>query len=124
MAEVVATTVGEFVAEASAGSTRTLPNGCELAPFSPHGVYRTADARWLALAVASDAEWRLVVDALEEPEGLTAERWSSAPARFADRAALDAALGEIVAGLGAGRRHAPPGARVLLADRPSRPGPA
>ncbi len=95
MAEVVATTVDEFVAEASAGSSRTLPVGCDLAPFAPHGVYRTADDRWLALSVQSDDEWRRVVDSLQESE-LASPRWSGGAARFADRVALDDVLGRVV----------------------------
>lgn len=95
MAEVVATTVDEFVAEASAGSSRTLPAGCELAPFAPHDVYRTADDRWLALSVQSDDEWCRVVGSLDVPD-LAPPRWSSAAARFDDRAALDEILGRVV----------------------------
>ncbi|MBM3658061.1 MAG: carnitine dehydratase [Actinobacteria bacterium] len=95
MAEVVATTVDEFVAEASAGSSRTLPVGCELAPFAPHGVYRTADDRWLALSVQSDDEWHRVGAALQQPD-LARSEWSCAAARLDDRAGLDEILGGIV----------------------------
>lgn len=91
MAEVVATTVDEFVAEASVGSVRTRPVGVDLAPYAPHGVYRTADDRWLALSVQSDDEWRRVVAALDQPE-LASPRWSRAAARFVERAALDDVL--------------------------------
>jgi crotonobetainyl-CoA:carnitine CoA-transferase CaiB-like acyl-CoA transferase len=94
MAEVVATTVGEFVAEASASRSRTLPVGCELAPFAPHGVYRTADDRWLAVSVQSDDEWRRLVDSLNEPD-LALPRWSSSAARFDDRGALDGILDRV-----------------------------
>jgi crotonobetainyl-CoA:carnitine CoA-transferase CaiB-like acyl-CoA transferase len=97
MAEVVATTVGEFVAEASAVATRTQPRGCELAPFAPHGVYRTADDRWVAVSVQSDDERHRVVSAVGDPPSLAGARWARADARFEDRAQLDLALGPVIA---------------------------
>jgi crotonobetainyl-CoA:carnitine CoA-transferase CaiB-like acyl-CoA transferase len=96
MAEVVATTVGEFVAEASTGSSRTLPRGCDLAPFAPHGVYRTADERWLALSVQSDDEWRRVLKSFGAPTSLLIDGWAAADARYAARHEIDDALQRLI----------------------------
>lgn len=94
MSEVVASILAEFVAEASAGTVRTVPFGCELAPRAPHGVYRAADGRWLALSVQSDDEWGRLVAALELS---VPARWESARVRWAERADLDDVVARTVA---------------------------
>jgi len=80
----------------SASRTRTLPRGCDLAPFAPHGVYKTADDRWLALSVQSDDEWASVVEALGTPESLANEAWADASTRFTQRQDIDVALQQLV----------------------------
>jgi len=96
MAEVVATTVAEYVAEASVGAARTIPSA-DHSPFAPHGVYRSDDGRWIALSVQSDAEWEALLDALDRPAALADPAWTGAD-RCAARAAIDAALAPVLGG--------------------------
>ena len=94
MAEVVATLVGEYVAEASISSDLTLPFGSTLAPFAPHAVFECRDGRWLALAVQSDREWQQLLDALERPPVLARSEWDAEAARWRDRSELETLLAE------------------------------
>ena len=101
MAEVVAGRLAEFIAEAGAGGACQPPVGCDRYPFAPHGVHPTADDRWLAIAVQSDAEWDALVEALERPASLRDPAWSKASARWESRRAIEAALDEITVGVDA-----------------------
>ncbi len=98
MAEVVATLVGEYVAEASVSSALTMPRGNEVAPYAPHSVFECRDGRWLAIAVQSDDDWRGLLDAFDRPDGLARREWDGAAARWRDRAELEAVLAELLAG--------------------------
>jgi crotonobetainyl-CoA:carnitine CoA-transferase CaiB-like acyl-CoA transferase len=91
MAEVVASTVAEYVAAAAAGTGVDPPAGNDLAPYAPHGVYRTADDRWIALAVHDDDEWSALVAVLGAP-GLARDEWRRAETRFVARHQIDAEL--------------------------------
>jgi crotonobetainyl-CoA:carnitine CoA-transferase CaiB-like acyl-CoA transferase len=102
MSEVVATLVGEFVAEASiasdVASDLTLPCGNTLAPYAPHGVFEGRDGRWLAVAVQSDDQWRQMLDALARPAELARPEWDTERARWRDRSELEATLAVELAG--------------------------
>ena len=97
MAEVVASLLGEFVAEASASRDETVPLGNDLAPFSPHGVFLCRDDRWFVVAVQSDDEWSRLTDALDRPPELVDERWNDAAARWRDREAIELRLADVIA---------------------------
>ncbi len=92
MAEVVATLVGEFVAEASITSETTMPSGNTLAPFAPHAVFECRDGRWLALAVQSDQQWHALLGAVDHPSSLARPAWDAEQARWRDRAEIEALL--------------------------------
>jgi crotonobetainyl-CoA:carnitine CoA-transferase CaiB-like acyl-CoA transferase len=66
--------------------------------YAPHGAYRCADEdgheRWLAIAVASDAEWKAMLDVLGNPS--SEMRRLSTIDRFENRAALDEFIGSSV----------------------------
>jgi crotonobetainyl-CoA:carnitine CoA-transferase CaiB-like acyl-CoA transferase len=102
MAEVVAGRLAEFIAEAGAGGARRLPAGCDRFPYAPHGIHPTADDRWLAIAVQSDAEWDALVEALGRPASLGDPAWSKASERWAARRTIEAALDDITCGLEGG----------------------
>jgi crotonobetainyl-CoA:carnitine CoA-transferase CaiB-like acyl-CoA transferase len=95
MAEVVASRLAEFVAEAGASTRRSLPAGSERLPYAPHRVHPTADGRWIAIAVQSDAEWEALVAALDHPPPLTEPRWAEAGDRWEERKAIEAALDDL-----------------------------
>lgn len=98
MAEVVAARLAEFIAEAGAGGECRLPAGCDRFPYAPHGIHPTADDRWLAIAVQSDAEWDALLEELGRPPSLGDPAWSKASERWAARRAIEAALDEITRG--------------------------
>ncbi|RAU99987.1 carnitine dehydratase [Mycobacterium colombiense] len=56
MAEVVASTVAEFVAAAAA------PGGCDVGDCAHRGVYRAADGRWVAVEIAEPDEWERLTE--------------------------------------------------------------
>jgi benzylsuccinate CoA-transferase BbsF subunit len=63
--------------------------------LAPHGVYPTkGDDRWLALAVADEAQWASLAHELGHPEWLERAEWRDAAGRRAQRSALDEALAE------------------------------
>jgi benzylsuccinate CoA-transferase BbsF subunit len=66
-------------------------NACERA--APHGVYpcRSED-RWIAIAIASDPEWRLLRRALSDPPFSQDPRFAAAAGRLEHRDELDAYL--------------------------------
>ncbi|OCB51427.1 carnitine dehydratase [Mycobacterium malmoense] len=78
MAEVVASTVAEFVAAASA------PQGVvsDSAAAARGGVYRSADDRWVAVELSAPADWARLTELAEEPDQLAA-LIAGAPAREA-----------------------------------------
>jgi crotonobetainyl-CoA:carnitine CoA-transferase CaiB-like acyl-CoA transferase len=73
-----------------------VPRGCELPPFAPHGVYRTADDHWVAVAVQSDDEWTQLLAGLADPPSLMRPGWERANGRFAARSGVDDALSELI----------------------------
>jgi crotonobetainyl-CoA:carnitine CoA-transferase CaiB-like acyl-CoA transferase len=92
MAEVVAGKLAEFIAEAGAGTTRSLPAGSDRFPFAPHGIHPTADGGWLAIAVQSDDEWEALLEALGHPPTLADAAWSKGAARWEARRSIESAL--------------------------------
>jgi crotonobetainyl-CoA:carnitine CoA-transferase CaiB-like acyl-CoA transferase len=92
MAEVVATTIAEFVAEVSLGLDPAIPRGNEMFPFAPHGVYATRDGRWVALAIECDEEWEIFLEVLGRPARLARDEWRSAAVRWESRAEIDVAV--------------------------------
>lgn len=77
------------------------PQGNASERYAPHGAYRCLDdegnEQWVALAVASDAEWRAMLGVLGAEKTCDA-RFDSHLARIENREALDALVGERVRG--------------------------
>jgi crotonobetainyl-CoA:carnitine CoA-transferase CaiB-like acyl-CoA transferase len=92
MSEVVATLVGEYVAEASFTTDLTVPLGNALAPFAPHAVFAGRDGRWIAIGVQSDHQWQQLLDALGRPAELARPEWDAEANRWRQRTELEAAL--------------------------------
>ena len=95
MAEVVASKLGEFIAEAAAGEERTVPVGCDRFPYAPHGIHPCSGGRWLAIAVQSDAEWDALLHAFGRPDALADPTWATTAARWEARRAIESALDNI-----------------------------
>jgi crotonobetainyl-CoA:carnitine CoA-transferase CaiB-like acyl-CoA transferase len=98
MAEVVASTISELIAEASTGRQPAVPIGNELHPYAPHGAYPCRDGRWLALSVQSDAEWYRLVEALDFPPALAYSAWHTEGQRWQGRSKMDLALAALFQG--------------------------
>jgi crotonobetainyl-CoA:carnitine CoA-transferase CaiB-like acyl-CoA transferase len=63
--------------------------------MAPHGVYPAAgDDRWVAIAVAADAQWTALCDVIGHAELARDERYATAGARLARRDELDTLVGE------------------------------
>jgi crotonobetainyl-CoA:carnitine CoA-transferase CaiB-like acyl-CoA transferase len=93
MTDLVVAHFNEYLAAASLDPGHDgADRANDLAPFAPHGVYKTPDG-WVALVVEDDGSWaRLVghlgVEALRDPAFATAH------GRFAERRRLDELLGQ------------------------------
>jgi crotonobetainyl-CoA:carnitine CoA-transferase CaiB-like acyl-CoA transferase len=77
------------------GGNAPEPMGTSHPSIAPYGAFTAADGTSLMIAVQNEREWlRLCADVLEAAELATDERFRSNSDRVANRAALDAALGE------------------------------
>lgn len=110
-----------------AGTALGLP-GIEQAPDAPWGVYQAAgDDQWCVVTVRDDADWQKLASIIDDPlfnDPSTATR----PGRLAQRAALDARLGQWIAGQDAEavaatlQRAGVPAARMLrVSEQPEYP---
>jgi len=97
MAEYIASRLNEYLAAASCGRPAGPEDGTNHQyPYAPSGTYPTADpAGWIALSVASEAQWAALKAALGNPGRLDDGRFGSAASRWDDHAALDEALGAL-----------------------------
>ena len=90
--EVASSLLGEALMMAAAGAEPHRAGNTH-PQMAPHGVYpASGEDRWLSIAVASDAEWRAMADVMGAPELADDARYATAPARLANRDALDAAV--------------------------------
>lgn len=66
--------------------------------FAPHGIYATADDKWLALAAETKDQWTALCRVDGRDDWLENVRFSDNTARKANEGALDAEIGAWVAG--------------------------
>jgi crotonobetainyl-CoA:carnitine CoA-transferase CaiB-like acyl-CoA transferase len=70
------------------------------APFSPHGVYRTAvEGRWIAVSVATDEQWSAFCRAVGDPAVLGGADYAKASSRVAHRRELDRLVDDLLSSL-------------------------
>ncbi|TAJ22049.1 MAG: CoA transferase [Dehalococcoidia bacterium] len=95
LAESFLPVIGEYIMDFTMNGRPTGPQGNRHASHAPHGIYPTAgEDQWIAIDVASDAEWHALCGVLKAP-ALTADpRFHNAGARVEHRPALDAAIGD------------------------------
>jgi len=78
------------------------PQGNRNRDYAPHGIYRcTGENEWIAVAAASDGQWRALLAALGIEHLADDARFSDAARRKANEGALDAELTGALAGLAA-----------------------
>jgi len=87
--------LSEMIVRRSARGEVMSRRGNESEDAAPHGVYPCAgEDRWIAIAVPSDAEWRVLREAMGDPEWARDPRLDAAEGRRAAREALDGHLAE------------------------------
>jgi crotonobetainyl-CoA:carnitine CoA-transferase CaiB-like acyl-CoA transferase len=97
MAETVASTIGEFICEASMTSARSVSAANELHPFAPHGVYASVTAD-IAMCIGRDDQWQALLAVLGSPARLAPDEFATQAGRFEHREQLDDALQDILSG--------------------------
>jgi crotonobetainyl-CoA:carnitine CoA-transferase CaiB-like acyl-CoA transferase len=97
MAETVASTIGEFICEASMTTARGVSAANELHPFAPHGVYASATAD-IAICIGRDDQWQALLAVLGSPARLEPGEFATQAGRFEHREQLDDAVQDILSG--------------------------
>jgi crotonobetainyl-CoA:carnitine CoA-transferase CaiB-like acyl-CoA transferase len=97
MVDLVAGRINEFIAAASLGRDAAPEDGTNHRyPYAPNAIYQCAEERWLAVSVASNAEWCVLRSVLGDPGSLSGEEYSTSERRWRNQSALDADLQELV----------------------------
>jgi benzylsuccinate CoA-transferase BbsF subunit len=89
MLETGVSCISPAILEAQRGISRPRL-GCAHLWKSPHNVYPCAGKdRWIAIAVANDAQWRSLVQVMDHPAWALDQRYATMQGRWQDRHALD-----------------------------------
>ena len=92
--EATAAMLGPWLRDAQRGHAAQR-DGHRVPGFAPHGLYPTrGEDRWVAIAVATDEEWRALARVAGKREWIDDRRFATAEARTANAEALDQAIGE------------------------------
>lgn len=95
MAEVAMNVAAEPIVTWSASGVLLERDGNRGAPGAPQGVYRCAgEEQWIAVSIASDHEWRALVEVLGAPDWAREPVLSTGAGRRARHDDLDTRLGE------------------------------
>lgn len=93
MTEALTTLIPEAVADYTLNGREVERVGNRDRDKAPHNVYRCkGDQRWVALSVATEAQWQALCQAAEHPEWATDPRFSEATRRQENQEALDALM--------------------------------
>jgi crotonobetainyl-CoA:carnitine CoA-transferase CaiB-like acyl-CoA transferase len=93
--EAQACLIGDTLLACAANGTVASRTGNDEPGFAPHNCYRCAgDDQWVAVAVATDDEWKALVGALGDPAWTHDPRFVDAEGRCAHVGELDRLLGE------------------------------
>lgn len=91
--QVAVSVLGTDVLEYTANGNVRQPDGNRSRDECPHAAYPCyGDDRWIAIAVASDEEWRALCDVIEEPQLTLDPRFATQPERRRNEAELDASI--------------------------------
>lgn len=99
--ETLSSMIGDCLLEQALTGTQPGPAGNYHPDMCPHGCYPCADGAWVTLAVADDAEWRRLCDALGAAPLAGDRRYATMAERHRHAAALDADLAQLTRGRGA-----------------------
>ena len=93
--EALASTLGVQFLDWTVNGVDAEPAGNISGQFAPHDLYPCAeDDSWCALVCRDDADWRRLVEAMEDPDWASEPRWSTLEGRAAGREELDRRIGE------------------------------
>src|SRR5215467_9782371 len=85
--------LGEFFLDAQMNQRHARPMGNHHPRMAPHNVYPCAgEDTWVTIAVANDAEWQRLCEALGQPEWAMQERFRTTAGRLQHQDELDQAL--------------------------------
>jgi len=93
--ETLSWMVGDCLLEQSLTAKRLGPSGNRHPDMCPHGCYPCKDDSWIAVAVADDAEWRLLCDVLGGAALGEDARYDTMDARHRHADALDDELAQL-----------------------------
>ncbi len=96
--ETLSSMIGDCLLEQSLTGRPLGPSGNTHPDMCPHGCYPCADGAWIAVAVATDAEWRRLCEALGAAALADQPRYATGDARHRHAEALDADLGRLTRG--------------------------
>ncbi|OBJ22966.1 CaiB/BaiF CoA transferase family protein [Mycobacterium colombiense] len=101
--ETLSSMIGDCLLEQSLTGRPLGPSGNANPDMCPHGCYPCADGGWITVAVANDAEWRRLCEALGAPPMADEPRYATCEARHRHAEALDADLARLTRGQDAER---------------------
>jgi crotonobetainyl-CoA:carnitine CoA-transferase CaiB-like acyl-CoA transferase len=82
--------LAEYLLDAQMNQRQHHPQGNHHPRMAPHNVYPCAgEGTWIAIAVADDAEWQRLCDAIGRPPWATHERFSTTASRLQHEQELD-----------------------------------
>jgi benzylsuccinate CoA-transferase BbsF subunit len=85
--------LGPYVGQVALGGEEPARSGNRGPSAAPRGVFPTRDDdRWVAISVRSDAEWRALADAVDQPAWVADPRLANPEGRRAQEEELEAAL--------------------------------
>lgn len=93
--ETLSSMIGDCLLEQSLTGKRLGPNGNGHPDLCPHGCYPCANDSWVTVAVADDAEWRALCDALGAAALCDDARYATMDGRHRRSEALDAELARL-----------------------------
>jgi len=86
---------GELIMDAYVNGADESPRGSRHPAMAPHGFFPCAgDDRWIAIAVASDAEWESMRNAMDNPEWSNGDELRTLAGRKANEDVLEQRLAE------------------------------
>jgi crotonobetainyl-CoA:carnitine CoA-transferase CaiB-like acyl-CoA transferase len=95
--ESMSSMIGDTLVDFALNGAVPACDGNRHAQMAPHGAYPCRDGEWISIAVASDAQWRALVEVLSGVGGQAAPAGDSRFVRHTDRKANEAELDGLVA---------------------------
>ncbi|HSS23566.1 MAG TPA: CoA transferase [Mycobacterium sp.] len=93
--ETLTSMIGDCLLEQSLTGQRLGPDGNNHPDMCPHGCYPCSDGSWITVAVATDAEWHRLCEALDARALASDPRYATLRERRQRAEALDADLGRL-----------------------------